>query len=167
MRIEAIVYYSSAGTSRQYAERLGQLSQLPVLSLRQAKRTYRGRPVVFVSWICSGVLMNYERAAKHLDICSVCAVGIGTEAQARADLKKQHKLEGDRLFFLPGVFNMKRLNPIYRKTMKDMEYALAMRVKDSKRSTQADQDSYNMLKNGVDYYNEEALVPVMHWLAEP
>lgn len=162
---EVIVYQTSAGTTRRYAERLSQLSGLPAVSLKMAKRECAGSPALFMSWICSGVLMNYEKAAGVLNICGVAAVGIGKEETARADLKRHQQLEGSSLFFLPGIFDMKKLGFFQRRTMKDMEYALAMRVRGSRgAASQADRDTYDMLRNGLDCYDETLLQPILRWI---
>lgn len=166
MKVEAIVYQSSAGTTRRYARQLSELSRLPALPLKQAKRRIPGRPVLFMSWICAGLLMNYERASSALDIRGVCAVGIGPEEMARKELREHQGLEGDGLFFLPGAFQMKRLGFWQRRTMGDMERALAFRVRHSRQATQADRDAYDMLKNGADNYDAGRLEPVLAWLSE-
>lgn len=165
MKIEAIVYHSTAGTTERYAQCLSRMTGLPALPLKQAAKERKGQPVLFMSWICSGVLMNYERAGRDLDVRGVCAVGIGTEEMARADLERNQGLKGDGLFILPGAFQMKKLGFFRRRTMKDMEYALAMRVKDPKRVTQADREAYHMLKYGTDRYDESALGAVADWIS--
>ncbi len=166
MEVEAIVYQSHAGTTRRYAQALAGMSGLPAVPLKQAKKSLKGRPVLLMSWICSGLLMNYERARRDLDVKGVCAVGIGTEEMARADLEHHQGMAGMALFFLPGAFEMKRLGLLQRRTMKDMEHALAMRIRDPKRVTSADREAYDMLKKGADHYDETKLEPVLRWIRD-
>lgn len=165
MKVEAIIFCSSAGTTEKYARLLAEQSGLPVLPLKQGAKKYAGKSVLFFSWICSGVLMNYERAKKSLNIQGVCAVGIGKKEQALSDLNTNQSLSGENLFFLPGAFQMKKLNFLHRRAMKDMEYALALRVRNPKiPATPADRETYNMLRHGADYYDEAQLAPVLAWL---
>lgn len=165
MEIEAIVYQTSAGTTRRYAEALSRLTGLPAVPLKEGKKSLAGRPVLYMSWLCSGLLMNYERAAKTLDIRGVCATGVGSEELARHDLSSHHDLSGENVFFLPGVFDMKKLGFLQRKTMKDMEQSLKYKLRDPKRVTEADRATYDMLRNGADHFNEQALAPVAEWLS--
>ena len=161
MDIKAIVYNSSAGTTRRYAEQLAEWTGLPAVPLKKARKELAGQPVVFMSWICSGVLMYGERAKRLFDLKCICAVGIGTEEQARRDLKTQHELEGEHLFFLPGAFQMRKVKFLHRRLMKDMLLALRAKKADKSREfTKADQESYHMLRYGADKYSEAALEAV-------
>lgn len=167
MNIQAIVYCSSAGTTEKYALRLGEHTGLPVLPLKKAVKERPEGSVLFMSWICAGILMSYEKAASVLNIGAVCAVGIGKEEQAFADLKKNQSLEGDDLFFLPGAFNMKKISLIHRRAMKNMEYEVTVRVKRAKLKGEphpTDLAVYNMFRFGSDHYDETRLDPVIRLL---
>ena len=165
MDIKAIVYNSSAGTTRRYAEQLAEWTGLPAVPLKKAKKELAGQPVVFMSWLCSGVLMYGERAKRLFDLPCICVVGIGTDEQARRDLKDQHELEGEHIFFLPGAFQMRKVKFIHRRLMKDMLLALRSKKQDATREfTKADQESYRMLRYGVDKYSEQALENVRDFL---
>lgn len=166
MELKAIVYHTSAGTTERYAQQLSQWTGLPAMPLKKAKRELAGCPVVFISWICSGVLMYGERAKRLFDVRAFGAVGIGTEMQARKDLLEQHELEGDNLFFLPGAFDMKKVKFMHRRLMKDMLLALHSKKKDPLREfTQADRESYHFLRYGTDRYSPEALDSMRIWLS--
>lgn len=167
MHISAIVYHSSTGTVRRYAERLGALTGLPVYPVKQARRSLSDEPVLFMSWICAGMLMYYERTKRRLNIVGVSATGMGTEEMARSDLKEHHNLEGDALFFLPGTFQIKKLKLLQRQMMISMRKELLMRIRNHpSKVTQADRDTYDALKNGVDHYDETKLDPLLLWLSE-
>lgn len=169
MNIQTIVYFSSAGTTEKYALRLGELTDLPVLPLKKALKERPEGPVLFMSWICAGVLMSYEKAASALTIGAVCAVGIGKEEQALADLKRNQSLEGDDLFFLPGAFNMKKIGFIHRRAMKNMEYEVTVRVKRAQLKGDphpTDLAVYNMFRFGSDHYDEDRLAPVIRRLGK-
>ena len=163
MQVTAIVYNSSAGTTERYARQLAEWTGLPAVPLKKAKEL-KGQPVIFLSWLCSGVLMYGERAKKLFDLKCICAVGIGTEEQARRDLKEQHELEGEQLFFLPGAFEMKKVKFIHRRLMKDMLLALHSKKRDPLQTfTDADMASYRMLRYGVDRFSEAAVGAVAQW----
>lgn len=166
MELKAIVYNSSAGTTQRYAERLGQLTGLPVYTVKEAQTTLSGASVFFMSWICAGILMQYDKASKLFHIAAASATGMGSEELARKDLEGNHGLCGDNLFFLPGTFKMKKLKLVQRIMMKDMYKELSRRIRNHPdKVTQADRDTLKALKYGVDYYDESCLDAIAEWIA--
>ena len=75
MNVNAIVYTSQTGYTRQYALLLGEKTGLPVYSLDEAISRLPGRtPVIYLGWVHASHIKGYASAAKRFAVCAVCVI---------------------------------------------------------------------------------------------
>ena len=76
MYVNAIVYTSKTGHTREYALLLGEKTGLPVYSLDEAiSRLPGGSPVIYLGWVHASHVKGYTSAAKRFAVRAVCAPG--------------------------------------------------------------------------------------------
>ena len=77
MNISGIVYTSKTGHTQKYAEVLGRKTSLPVFPASEAvKKLPAGSTVIYMGWICAGIIKGYSKTAKRFNIAAVCGVGM-------------------------------------------------------------------------------------------
>lgn len=78
--MDAIIYTTNTGSTRQYAKLLAQETGLPAYSFAEAKkRVFAGAEVVYLGWIMAGSVKGYVGAAKKYQVRAVCGVGMGKQ----------------------------------------------------------------------------------------
>ena len=64
--ISAIVYTTNTGTTKTYAEMLGEQIHLPVYALAEAKKKLeKGTTILYLGWIMAGSVKGYKEADKY------------------------------------------------------------------------------------------------------
>lgn len=160
-----IVYTSQTGHTRQYAQLLGQATGLPVLSLQQAKADLPANaPVIFLGWLMAGRINGLNRAAKLWHVR--CAAGVGmapASDQVRSNLQKANPLPAGPLFYLPGGWAPKQVNPIQRR-------AVNLVTRSTRKTLQAQADHspqarayLDMLTRGGSFVDAKHLAPMVQW----
>ena len=73
--MEAIVYTSNTGTTKEYAKLLGKKLSLPVYSIDEAKgKVEFGSKIIYLGWIMASGIKGYKKALKDYDIRAIGAV---------------------------------------------------------------------------------------------
>lgn len=123
---DVIVYESMCGHTRTYAKKLAQILNVPLMTIRQAKRKLsKDASILFMSWICEDQLVGYN-SLFSFHIVLIVAVGI----MPYSEEMKQRLIEENQiycgLFYLRGGIDKKKLS--FRKRMvlrtirKDLEF---------------------------------------------
>ena len=114
--ISAIVYTTNTGTTKTYAEMLGEQIHLPVYALAEAKKKLeKGTTILYLGWIMAGSVKGYKEADKYFHIPMVCAVGMGkTGSQTQEIRDRNHIPSSVAVFTLQGSFDRQKLQGIYK-----------------------------------------------------
>lgn len=157
-----IVYSSNAGSTERYAKMLSEKLGCPIVKISEQADIDKDEEIIFMSWIMSGTLQDYLKAKElFVNIRTVCAVGMFSTEEKLADLKEKNQIE-EKLFFLPGAFNMKKLTGMYKMVM-----SMAMKMIKGKLKESADPKARELadkFEEGIDLVKEENLDKVVEYL---
>ena len=162
--MKAIVYESNTGFTEKYAKLLSEETGLPAYPLKQAPAELKQNgDVFFMSWLCAGGLKRLKKARGRFCLAGVCAVGMAPPTeQMLSDTVERNHLGDVKTFYLQGGFDINKLRGLNRMMMKTMEKSMA---KKSER-TQEEEETLDMLKNGMDRVDRKHLAPILAWMNE-
>lgn len=165
MNINAIVYTSNTGYTREYARMLGQKTGLPVYALEEAvEKLASGNCVIYLGWLMAGKIQGYAKAARRYQIAAVCGVGMGETGSQMQDLRKRNKMpKGMPVFTLQGGFDITRLHGVYKLMMNVMVKTAGKGLSEKQNRTQEEDVMLDMLLNGGSRVSEENLKSVLNW----
>lgn len=149
--ISAIIYSSTTGSCKQYAEKLSAALHIPAFD---AKKVYtpKGREVIYVGWLFAGKVVGLEKALQGYDVRAVVQVGMADNAGAEDACREKNGLAADvQVFSLQGRFNLAGL-PLPLKLImkiKTKDIAKRLNAKAAKASlTPAEQACLKMAETG-------------------
>ena len=166
MNIEAIVYTSNTGNTRQYAQMLAARTGLPVYSAKDAETALsQGASVIYMGWIRASVIVGYREAAARYAITCVLAVGMGETGGQLPELRKKNGLaESLPLFTMQGGLFPAKLRGM-NAFMINFSRRKAIKVlKAEKKRTEAQNAMLIMLSKGASFVQEKHLQKPLFWL---
>ena len=109
--IKAIVYNSETGFTKEYAEMLSKKINIPCYTIKEAKKKLnKQEKIVYLSWICAGMIKAINKVRNRYKVKCYGAVGaFPKEDNYIESLIKSNGLENDKLFYLRGGINFKKL----------------------------------------------------------
>ena len=112
--MEAIVYTSNTGTTKEYAKLLSDKLSLPYYSLDEIKNKVKpGGKIIYLGWIMASGVKGYKKAIKDYDVCAVGAVGMGETGTQVKEVRTKNKIPSSKpVFTLQGGFDVKKLHGI-------------------------------------------------------
>lgn len=115
----AIVYKSTTGSCKRYAELLSARLHIPAFPLGK-EYIPADTKIIFVGWLFAGKIMGYEKAEKKYDIGAVVQVGMSPASAKSEEIgRKKNAISPDvPLFTRQGGFNINKLPPHFRFIMK-------------------------------------------------
>lgn len=163
--MDAIVYTSNSGFTKEYAQMMSQKTGLPVFSLTEAKSTLKsGAEILYFGWLMAGSVKGYSEARQKYKIRAVCAVGMAKSGSQMDDVKKHNHLsEGLPLFTLQGGFDLNRLHGMYKFMMNTMVKVVGKKLSGKKDKTPDEEDMLSLMLHGGDRVSMENLTPVLNW----
>lgn len=166
MKIEAIVYSSMTGFTALYANMLVKKTGLPAYTLAQAREKLTAQqPVLFMSWLMAGALVDYKKAASQLNVVVACSVGLNaTPDQVKATRKASRIPEGVPLFALQGGYAPKMLTGMYKLMMKLVTKVLIKKISALPDKGAAEEKLIEVLRHGGSFVQEENLAPLLAYL---
>ncbi len=163
--MDAIVYESHTGHSKQYAELLGKKLNLPVYSLKDAKKSLSvNAEIIFFGWLMAGNASGYDKAHKRYNVRALCAVGMcaDTNNKQLTDLEKKYRIDHGDIFYLPGGFEQDKLRGIYKFMMSGMKNMMQS-LENKGELSESEKQTLEMYKSGGNIVSEENLAPVILW----
>lgn len=147
--MKAIVYTTNTGSTKRYAELLGNETGLPVYALRDAEKTLSpGAKILYLGWIMAGAVQGYS-AAGRFDVQAVCAVGMGRTGTQVDSVRQKTALPGNiPLFTLQGNFDVKKLHGLYRLMMAMMVKTAGKALSKKENRTEDEDDMLDMMLRG-------------------
>ncbi len=152
-----IVYRSNAGTTRRYAELLGEQTGCDVLELAKAKDTVAD-DVVYLGWIMADEIQGLAEAKACFDLAAVAGVGMMDDETNIAKVREKAALDTAEFFFLPGDFHIENVTGMLKLAMGVVRKAMRAEVKKSGDPEAA--KTLERIENGVDKFDETALAPL-------
>ncbi len=150
MKIDAIVYTSNTGYTREHATLLADSMSLPLYSLEEAKGTLAQKSsVIYLGWVMASSIQGYAKAAKLYNIPVTVGVCLGTTGSLTEEITKINKLPSDtKLFTLQGGFDMSKLHGVYKLIMKIVKKALLKEINNKEIKSDDDLKIAHMLTDG-------------------
>ena len=110
--IKAIVYNSETGFTKEYAKMLSERLNVSYYTLEEAKKELNKQDeIVYLGWICAGAIKGLNKVRNRYKVKCYGAVGaFPKEDNYIESLIKSNGLENDKLFYLRGGINFKKLN---------------------------------------------------------
>ena len=159
MKLDAIVYTSLNGHTRQYAQMLAQQTGLPVYALDKAALP-DGSRILYLGWIHASHVKGYAKAAKRYQVCAVCGVGLCDTGTLTDEVRKATAIpETIPLFTLQGGLDRSRLTGMNKLMIGMLTKGLAAQ---KQRSAQ-DERMLALLSRDASYVSMEKLKAVLDW----
>lgn len=163
--MNAVVYTSNTGFTKQYALLLGQQLGLPVFSLPEAQaKLPASSEILYLGWQMAGKIKGYSKAAKSFRPAAVCGVGMGPNGSQLEELRKANRIAPETpLFSLQGGYDPKNLHGIYRLMMNTAEKTIGRSLLKNEHPTPEETDMLDLLNHGGNRVCLENLKPVLEW----
>lgn len=161
MTVEAIVYTSKTGFTRQYARLLGEKTGLPAYSLDEAVSCLpRGSGAIYLGWIHASRVKGFSRAAKRFSVRAVCGVGLCDTGTTVGQVRKASAIPAEMpLFTLQGGFDRGQLKGFDKFLISMLTKGLSAQ----KQRSQQDERMLQLLSRDGNYVREENLKEVLDW----
>lgn len=131
----AIVYKSTTGSCKKYADLLSARLHIPAFPLGK-EYIPADTKIIYVGWLFAGKIMGYDKAAKKYDIGAVVQVGMSpVSAKSEEVCREKNAVCADvPVFTRQGAFNINKLPPHFRFIMKIKNKEIAARFEARKTS---------------------------------
>lgn len=91
--MNAIVYTSNTGTTKEYAKLLSDKLSLPYYSLDEIEYKVKpGSKIIYLGWIMASGVKGYKKVVKDYDVRAVCAVGMGATGTQIKEVITKNKI---------------------------------------------------------------------------
>lgn len=156
--IKAIIYKSNTGHTKQYAEMLSKILQVPAYDLKEAKsKLKKDDEIIFLGWICATKIQGLNKVKKYNVRC-VGAVGVyPPEKEYINSLKTANKLDSE-MFYLRGGIDYNKLTGFKKKML---QFVGNMIEKENKLENQ---EMIKLFKNGANYVSEKNLEQLLTFI---
>lgn len=163
--INAIVYTSNTGHTKECALLLGKEISIPVFDLKEAKKQLpKNSEIIYLGWLMAGSVKGYKKAKKNFDICALCGVGMAANGSQIADIRKANKVpENLPVFSLQGGFEMEKLHGIYKFMMQTMRKTVEKNLTSKKERTAEEDEMLDLLLHGKNRVSKDNLDEIIHW----
>lgn len=159
--MEAIVYTSNTGYTREYAQLLNGILRLPVYEL--GKGPEKGTSIIYLGWLKAGKIEGYKKAVQQYEIQAVCAVGLADTGSQLAEVRKANSIpEEVALFTLQGGMDRAQLKGV-NKFMINM---LLKGMRSKKNKTEDDERMLHLIETGGNYVSLDNLRDFLAWYKE-
>lgn len=161
MKLDAIVFTSQTGFTRQYAGMLGQALSLPVYALEEAaSQLPGGSRILYLGWVHASHVKGYRQAAKRFSVCAVCGVGLCDTGTLTAEVRQATAVpEEIPVFTLQGGIERKKLKGIDKLMISMLAKGLASQKQRSPR----DERMLELLSRDGCYVSRENLTEILDW----
>ena len=163
--MNAIVFTSNTGHTKEYAALFGEETGLSVYELSEGVKTLpAGTSVIFFGWLMAGQVKGYQKAAKYFTVKAVCGVGMGANGSQLADIRKTNRIpEETPVFSLQGGYEPDKLHGIYKLMMNTMAKTVGKRLAGQDSRTPEEEDMLAMLLQGSNRVCRSHLAEIREW----
>jgi len=113
--IKAIVYESNTGFTKQYAELLSEIINVPAIPTIDNSMISSDRvPVIFLGWICAGKVNGLRLARLKYNPVIIAGVGMTPQSEKYAfDVALQNQID-EPFYYLQGGMHREKLRGFYK-----------------------------------------------------
>jgi len=163
--INAIIYTSNTGSTKEYAELLSKELNIPAYSLKESHNLIKPESeIIYLGWVMGNNIQGFSEAKKMYKIDTVCAVGLNTADKNSNEIKQINVLpESTKLFLLKGGLNKSKLHGINKMIMSVVSRNTIKKLQDKDEITNDEADILDLMIHGgsrVSIYN---LTDVIDW----
>ncbi len=161
---DVIVVKSMSGHTLSYAKKLAELLNLPLMTIRTAKRKLsKDTSILFMSWICEDKLVGYDQMMSfHIEL--VVAVGIMPYSEEMKRRIEEENQIYSGLFYLRGGINRKKLSLRKRLVLRSIRKDLKFKQMDHGLTIEQE-EVLNSIENNLDHTNVNSLGPIVQYLS--
>lgn len=161
--MDAIIYTSNSGTTKQYANLLSLQTGLCAYELKNSEQVKEGADVIYLGWLMAGNVKGYKKAAEKYNVKALVGVGMAKSGTQIEDIKKNNKVTDIPVFTLQGGFDINRLHGIYKLMMRFMQKTAVKALSDKTNRTPDEDEMLDMFLNGANKVSTENLAMVLDW----
>ena len=163
--MDAIVYTSNAGHTKEYAELLSAKTELPAYSMEEAgSKLSKESQIIYMGWLMAGTIKGLKEAAVKYQIQAVCPVGMTLGGVDRLILAQKNPLPDSMpLFYLQGGFEIQKLHGLYKFMMNLMRGTVKKNLRKVPNRTEEENEMLSMMTYGANLVNENKLDEVLAW----
>lgn len=159
MKIDAIVYTSQTGYTREYAQMLAQTLELPTFALGEAQLP-KGSDILYMGCIHMSRVKGFSKAKRRFTVRAVCGVGLCDTGTMTAEVRKATAIDaGIPLFTLQGGIDRSRLAGVNKLVIDMLEKGLS----DQKQRSAQDERILALLRTEGSHVSTENLRAVLDW----
>ena len=156
--IKSIVYKSSTGHTKQYAEMLGEALKIPVYNLKEAKsKLEKNDEIIFLGWVCATKIQGLSKIKRYNVRCIGAVGAYPAEKNYIESLKKANNINVE-FFYLRGGLNFNKLTGLKKKVL---QFVGNMMEKENKAENQ---EMIKLFKNGANYVSDKNLKPILEYI---
>ncbi len=162
--IDAILYTTNTGFTRQYAELLSLRTGVPAYNTRNVlPPKLAGKPVLYMGWTAAGVLKGYQKIAKKYNVRAVCQVGMTPYSEETEDKAKRDNGIDVPLFWLQGGLDAGRLHGAQRWLIRAIMKGMADNLQKKPDRTEEENVLLHMAQFGGSCVSADKLARVLEW----
>ena len=158
--VKAIIYNSQTGHTKQYAEMLSKKLEIPYYELKEAKsRINKNDNIIYLSWICAGKIMKVNKVSRY-NVISYGVVGAFPEDENYINnLVTTNGLEKEKVFYLRGGINFKKLKGVNKLIVKIVGKVLEKNNKDN-------EELLKIFNEGASFVEEKNLEKMIDYIKQ-
>ncbi len=162
-----IVYRSSTGFTKEYAEMLAKAEKMKVCPLSEAQgKVGPGETVFFMGPLMAGHISGVDQAVKKFAVRGVCGVGMSPASQQTLDtLAKANYVPGAPIFYLQGGWAPKKVGWLKRRMVGMATRSIREALQNKKRTPEEDKQ-LDFLLHGGSFVAFENLEAIREWIEE-
>ncbi len=162
-----IVYRSSTGFTKEYAEMLAKAEKMKVCPLSEAQgRVGPGETVFFMGPLMAGHISGVDQAVKKFAVRGVCGVGMSPASQQTLDtLAKANYVPGAPIFYLQGGWAPKKVGWLKRRMVGMATRSMREALQNKKRTPEEDKQ-LDFLLHGGSFVAFENLEAIREWIGK-
>ncbi len=163
--MQAIVYTSSTGFTKRYAEALAGKTGLPCYTLEAAlgKLTANDN-IIYLGWLMAGGIKGLNKARRKFGIMAVAYVGMQAEHDGiEKEAMERYRMPNTPFFYLRGGYRPDQTHGLSKISMNIISKAVNAAVKKEENPSPEKIEAAESFKNGGDFWHEDYLNPVIDW----
>ena len=156
--IKSIVYKSSTGLTKQYAEMLGEALKIPVYNLKEAKsKLEKNDEIIFLGWVCATKIQGLSKIKRYNVRCIGAVGAYPAEKNYIESLKKANNVNVE-FFYLRGGLDFDKITGIKKKVLQFVKNMM------EKENNVENQEMIKLFKDGGNYVSNENLKPMIKYI---
>ena len=161
--IDAIVYNSNTGFTKQFAYAFAVKTKLPIYSIKELKNIKKGSNIIYFSWILGLNICKLDKLSNY-NIVMACAVGMSPYSiELIEQIKENNKLT--EVFYLQGGLRMYKLNLMHRMMIKMVKSTYNKKFKKNEINND-EKEILHIINNGKEDIDLDSLEPLVKWFNE-